>query len=65
MNKTGSSKYKAVNWCTRERRWVAKITADGVTKILGCFTDETHAPRAYDNGAKIHDGQFASLNFEE
>lgn len=65
MNKTGSSKHKSFNWCTRERRWVAKITADGVTKTPGCFTDETRAPRVYDNAAKIYHCDFAAVNFPD
>jgi hypothetical protein len=50
---------------TRERRWVAKITADGGTKTPGCFTDETQAPRAYDSAAKIYHGDSAALNFPD
>jgi hypothetical protein len=65
VNKTGSSKHKAVNLYTRERRWVAKITADGGTKTLRCFTDETHAARPYAFAAKKHYGDFLSLNFPD
>jgi hypothetical protein len=65
INKTGSSKYKGVNWYTREKRWVAKITADGKTFPIGYFKDEIEAARAYDEAAKTYHGDFAALNFPD
>jgi len=62
---TGSSKYKGVTWYSREKRWVAKITADGITRTLGYFKNEIHAARAYDRAAKIYHKEFAALNFPE
>jgi hypothetical protein len=50
---------------TRERRWVAKITADGVTRILRYFTDETRPARAYDSATKTYHGRFAAINFHD
>ncbi|MBN2138489.1 MAG: HNH endonuclease [Sedimentisphaerales bacterium] len=61
--KTGSSKYKGVTWYTREKRWVAKITADGITRTLGYFKSERTAALAYDRAAKIYHKEFAALNF--
>ena len=58
-----SSKYKGVNWYSREKRFVAKITTDGNTVTLGYFKDEIQAAKAYDKAAKKYHKEFAYLNF--
>jgi len=59
----GSSKYKGVTWYSREKRWVAKITADGITTPLGYFKNEIQAAQAYDQAARKYHAEFAALNF--
>jgi len=63
--KTGSSKYKGVSWYNREKRWVVKITTDGITIPIGYFKDEIEAAKAYDRDAKKYHGEFAALNFPD
>ena len=45
------SRYKGVSWATSRKMWVARITYDGTTKILGAFHDEKEAARKYDETA--------------
>jgi hypothetical protein len=47
------------------RRWRARIRVNGKRIYLGSFIDETDAAKAYDNDARKHHGQFASLNFPD
>ena len=62
--KNTSSKYKGVNWYSREKRFVAKITTDGNTVTLGYFKDEVEAAKAYDRAALKYHKEFAMLNFD-
>jgi len=50
--KNTRSKYKGVNWYSREKRFVVKITTDDNTVTLGYFQDEFQAAKAYDHAAK-------------
>jgi len=44
---------------------MAGITADNEKYHLGYFTNEIQAAKAYDNAARKHHGEFASLNFPD
>jgi AP2 domain len=61
----GSSIFKGVSWCPRDRNWAARIVVNGDDKFLGKFTEELDAARAYDVAAKETFGEFARLNFPE
>jgi hypothetical protein len=58
-----SSTYKGTHWHRRDKKWHARIKANGHRYFLGCFNKEIDAAKAYDKAAKIYHGQFASLNF--
>lgn len=47
------------------RRFVARISINGVRVHLGIYADEISAAKAYDEAAKRQYGQFATLNFPE
>jgi hypothetical protein len=59
-----SSKYKGVSRPRNEKRWTARIQANGRKIFIGCFEDEAEAAKAYDEAARKYHGQFASLNFD-
>lgn len=61
--KSGSSQYKGVTWLRWCERWMARITVNYRQIILGYFTDETKAAKAYDEAARKHFGEFAKTNF--
>ena len=63
--KEGSSKYRGVSYCKKNRKWRASITFNGKDIWLGQFDTEEDAARAYDEAAKIYHGEFAALNFNE
>ncbi len=59
------SGYKGISWGTKENKWVAFITVDGVHKRIGTFTNAIDAAQAYDDEAKKYFGSFAQLNFAD
>lgn len=60
----GRSTYKGVSWQAAAQKWQASIVgADGFSRHIGIFTDETAAARAYDCAAMREHGEFARLNF--
>jgi len=65
FNVDSRSKYKGVDWAKDMKRWRARIRVNGKRIYLGSFADETDAAKAYDNAARNHHGQFASLNFAD
>lgn len=46
-NKNSTSSFVGVHWCTRDKRYVSKITCNGKVKCLGYFINETDAYSAY------------------
>ncbi len=48
-----------------EGRWVAAITVNRKTILVGAFTTEEDAARAWDHAARQHFGEHARLNFPE
>ena len=58
---TNTSGYRGVCW--HQNRWVAMIKIHQKPIYLGRFRSKEDAARAYDAAAKIHHGEFATLNF--
>lgn len=62
----GTSRFKGVHWYKRPDgagRWRVLIRVGDRRMQVGVFVDEEAAARAYDEAARLHHGQFASLNF--
>jgi len=67
MNKTkrlpnASSKFKGVSRTGREKSWRASIKVKGRLIRLGSFADEVKAAHIYNEAARLHHGEYASLN---
>jgi hypothetical protein len=60
-----SSGFKGVGLDKRRNVWRARIVVNKVEMWLGYFSDPKEAARAYDEAAKLHYGEFASLNFQD
>jgi|SRR5690606_4256296 len=61
----GTSKYNGVFWDKSRNRWHVRIMVDYKKIYIGRFEDEEEAARAYDEEAKKHHREFATLNFPE
>lgn len=64
-NKSSTSPYKGVlrrNYCNK---WEAYIYVNNKRIFLGSYVTPKEAAHAYDDGAREHHGEFASLNFPE
>ncbi len=61
----GTSRYKGVYWDKREKKFIARIVADGKRYYLGRFDDEIEAAVVYDIKAMELFKEFAYLNFPE
>lgn len=59
---SGSSNYKGVCWCTRDRIWMAHIKVNRRLLNLGYYHNEEEAALAYNWAATKHFGEFARLN---
>ena len=59
------SKYKGVNYFAKNRKWVAKITIEGVQKYLGSFSSDCDAAIAYDKAAYEAWGDICYLNIPQ
>jgi hypothetical protein len=57
----GTSRYKGVHWCNRNKRWMAKIFI-GKQLFLGSFINEVDAAIAYNTAATKYFGSYAKLN---
>lgn len=60
-----SSHFLGVSYSKRDRRWLAHIRYDGITRHIGSFLAEEDAALAYDKVAAREFGEFANLNFPE
>lgn len=61
-NSNNTSGYKGVYFCSRTKRWRARIQTNGIYTHLGRFATPEAAAAAYDAAAaKLH-GEFARLN---
>jgi hypothetical protein len=58
----GKSKFKGVSWTTNKGLWRAAIFRQGRTHLLGYFTCEIEAAKAYNEASLRFDGEFARLN---
>lgn len=58
----GKSGIKGVHWCSRTKRWIAKISANHKPIYVGVFKDKWSAAIAYNEAAKKYHGEFAALN---
>lgn len=63
--KTGTSKYKGVDWNKRQRKWRARIYYESRCHYLGYFNNEIDAAKAYDKKARELFKEFACLNFTD
>lgn len=62
IRKGGSSKYKGVSLAKNINKWQARINIDNKNILLGFFTDEKKAARAYNKAAKEYFGEFKKIN---
>ncbi len=62
QNGKTSSIYKGVSWNNADRKWTAKIKANGNRYWLGYFPNEISAAIAYNEAALKYYGEFARLN---
>ncbi len=58
----GSSRYKGVYWKSNRNKWSSQIKVEGKLIYLGLFENENDAAIKYNEAAKIHHKEFASLN---
>lgn len=63
--KNNTSGFIGVTRCASTGRWKARVKVDHREVWLGRFGSAEDAARAYDEAAKQHHGEFASLNFPE
>jgi hypothetical protein len=49
-----TSRFVGVYWQKSDKRWMARIKINGVTRFIGNFTDEIRAARAYNNAIIRH-----------
>jgi AP2 domain-containing protein len=62
LNKNNTSGFRGVTFSKAKRRWRAQIKSDYRVRHLGYFNTPEKAARAYDEAAKEHHGEFATLN---
>ena len=63
--KTGTSKYKGVDWNKRQKKWRARIYYKSRCHYLGYFNNEIDAALSYDAKARQLFKEFACLNFPD
>jgi hypothetical protein len=57
-----TSGYKGVTWVSDIKKWIAVISTDNKSQVVGYFTDIKEAARAWNNAALVHHGEFAYQN---
>lgn len=62
LKKINTSKYKGVTLCAQTKRWRAQGNVNNKRVNIGRFNTEKEAALAYNEFAKKHHGEFASLN---
>lgn len=62
-NRNNKSGYKGVSWDARNGKWRASISINHLSINLGRFTSRRNAAMVYDAAARLHFGEFASVNF--
>lgn len=62
-HKLTKSQFKGIVWDKQQNRWVARIKLNRKFIVLGRFATEIDAAHAYDEGARLYHGDFASTNF--
>lgn len=62
QNKQNVAKYKGVSWSKAAKKWHSGIRINNVSTNLGHYTEERFAAEAYNNVAKLVQGEFARLN---
>jgi len=62
ITKKCSSIFKGVRWRKDNRKWSTHITYDHKTYVLGCFTTQIKAAKAYDRKAIELFGEFVYTN---
>ena len=60
--RTNTSGYRGVSWDRRRSRWAAYIWLRSCKSHLGYFVDANAAALAYNDAARQHFGEFATLN---
>ncbi len=63
--KTGTSIFKGVSWDAPNLKWRTGIKVNHRQVILGWYSTEIDAARAYDAAAVYYFGEFARLNFPD
>lgn len=61
----GCSGYKGVSFDKERRLWNVNIAYYGKVEFLGSFSDKIEAAKVYDEAARKHHGEFATLNFPD
>lgn len=59
LRSDNTSGIKGVSWAVRQRKWVARIRANGRVRHLGYFASKDDAAAAYATAAAEHFGAFA------
>lgn len=60
---TSKSGYKGVSDRQHTKKYMARIHHEGKELFLGYYNSKEEAARAYDNAARIIQGEYAKLNF--
>ena len=65
LNSRNKSGYKGVSWNSRDKRWVAHGSCNGVRKNIGSFLTPEEASEAYNNWSKERHGEFFNNGQQE